>query len=118
MTTMKVKDYIGIEFESSSLRTPQYVAFEKQSKKELSTMLKERGINLHKFYGNHFEWSAVLEKGGKFVYVQMFDVRFWDWYNDVLIRTMAHDRDWTGGENHYCKFDEIGEYAEKLFSRM
>lgn len=114
---MKVKDYVRVKFESSTMRTPQYAAFEKQCKKELNAMLKPRGINLHKFLGNHFEWSAVLEKGGKFVYVHICDVRFFeDWYNDVLIRTMAHDRDWTGGQNHYCKFDEVGEYAEKLFS--
>lgn len=113
---MKIKDYVGIEFESSTRRTEQYVAFERQCKKELKAMLKPRGINLHKFYGNHFEWSAVLEKDGKFVYVRINDVRGWDWYNDVLIRTMAHDKDWRGGENCKCAFNEIGDYADKLFS--
>ena len=113
---MKVKDYVGLEFESSTRRTPQYVTFEKRCKKELSAMLKEHGINLHKFYGNHFEWCAVLEKGGKFVYVGMSDVRFWLWYDNILIRTMEHDKDWRGGQNHKCAFNEIGEYAEKLFN--
>lgn len=113
---MKVKDYIGIEFESGTRRTQQYINFEKQCCKELNAMIKPRGINLHKFLGNHFEWSAVLEKDGKFVYVHISDVRFWDWYNDVLIRTMAHDTDWRGGSNHKCRFDEIGEYAERLFN--
>ena len=113
---MKVKSYIGVEFESGTRRTQQYINFEKQCRKELNEMIKPRGINLHKFNGNHFEWSAVLEKDGKFVYVGISDVRFWDWYNDVLIRTMAHDNDWHGGQNHKCAFNEIGEYAEKLFS--
>lgn len=114
---MKVKDYVGIEFESSTMRTEQYVAFERQCKKELKAMLNEYGINLHRFYGNHFEWDAVLERNGKFVYVRISDVRYWDWYNDVLIRTMAHDKDWTGGHNNRCAFNEIGEFANKLLSR-
>ena len=113
---MKVKDYVRIEFESSTMRTRQYVLFENKCKKELKAMLKPRGIKLHNFIGNHFEWCAVLEKGGKFVYVQLSDVRFWQWYDNVLIRTMAHDKDWRGGENHKCAFNEIGDYADKLFS--
>ena len=52
---MKVKDYIGIEFESGTRRTQQYINFEKQCCKELNAMIKPRGINLHKFLGNHFE---------------------------------------------------------------
>jgi hypothetical protein len=115
---MKVKDYINYRFESSCYRTEEYIKFERQCRKELKSMLTERGINLHKFLPNHFEWSAVLEKGGKFVYVRISDVRCFSWYNEVLIRTMAHDRDWTGGTNNYCSFDKIGYYADNLFSKM
>ena len=114
---MKVKDYVGIKFESSTMRTPQYVAFERQCKKELKAMLKEYGINLHRFDGNHFDWDAVLERNGKFVYIRIGDVRCWDWYNDVLIRTMAHDKDWTGGHNNQCAFHEIGEFADRLLNQ-
>ena len=115
---MKVKSYINHRFESSCYRTEEYINFERQCRKELKSMLAERGINLHKFLPNHFEWSAVLEKGGKFVYVRISDVRYFNWYNSVLIRTMAHDTDWTGGSNNYCYFDKIGEYADNLFSKM
>ena len=36
---MKVKDYIGIEFESGTRRTQQYINFEKQCRKELNAMI-------------------------------------------------------------------------------
>jgi hypothetical protein len=111
---MKVKDYINVKFESGTRRTKQYIQFENVCKRELKKQCAERGIKLHKFNGNHFEWSAVLERGGKFVYVHMSDVRFWNWYDDMLVRTMAHDSDWHGGSNNKCSFDEVGEVADNL----
>jgi hypothetical protein len=111
-----VKSYIKQRFESSCSRTEQYAEFERACKRELNKQCVKLGINIHKFLPNHFEWSAVLEKGGKFVYVHMSDVRYWDWYNDILIRTMKHDTDWTGGSNNTCSFDKIGEMADKLFN--
>jgi hypothetical protein len=112
---MKVKDYRNMAFESACYRTPEYIAFERACRRELKKQCAERGINIHTFHGNHFEWSAVLEKGGKFVYVSMSDVRWFDWYDNMLIRTMSHDKDWRGGGNNKCAFNEVGEYAERLF---
>lgn len=111
---MTIKQYKGYAFESDCVRTPEYVTFERQCKKELKAQANNFGFKIHKFLPNHFEWCAVLEKDGKFIYVSMSDVRYWDWYNDVLIRTMAHAEDWRGGGNNTCSFNEIGEYAERL----
>ena len=112
---MEVSKYIGHQFQSSCGRTPEYAEFEKQCKRELKTQCKEAGINLHRFNSNHFQWSAVLEKDGKFVYVSLPDVRFESkWYYNVLIRTMAHAEDWTGGSNKYCLFGSIGKIAAWL----
>lgn len=111
-----VKSYIKQHFESSYFRTEQYAEFERACKRELKKQCVKLGINIHKFLSNHFVWTAVLEKNGKFVYVHMSDVRYWDWYNDILIRTMAHAEDWRGGLNNTCSFDKIGETADKLFN--
>lgn len=115
---MEVKKYIGHQFESSCMRTKEYIAFERRCKKELKDMCAKVGINVHSFNPNHFMWTAVLEKDGKFIYVSISDVRFWNnWYNHILVRTMKHDKDWTGGSNNYCHFDEIAEKALYLLSR-
>ena len=111
---MNVKNYQGYAFESACYRTPEYVAFEKQCRKELRAQCNKHDIKIHKFYPNHFEWTAVLEKNGKYIYVSLSDVRWWDWYNDVLIRTMAHAEDWHGGPNNRCTFAEIGDTANRL----
>lgn len=109
-----VKTYRNYCFESSTIRTMEYIMFERQCKKELVAQCRKFGINVHKFLGNHFEWSAVLEKNGKYIYVSISDVRYWKWYDEVLIRTMAHDSDWRGGSNNYCTFDKIAEKADRL----
>ena len=117
MATKSVKSYCGYRFMSSSSRTEEYIAFEKACKRELKKQCVKYGINIHKFLPNHFEWSAVLDRGGRFVYVSISDVRFWsNWYNDVLIRTMKHDTDWSGGSNNSISFDKIGEKADKLLA--
>jgi hypothetical protein len=113
---MTVRDYKVFGFESACYRTPEYVAFEKQCRKELRAQCKKFGFNLHKFNPNHFAWSAVLEKNGEYVYVSLSDVRFWKWYDEVLIRTMKHAEDWHGDINNRCSFNEIGKTADNLLA--
>lgn len=112
---MKVREYYkkNYSFSSGSVAGKDYRTFEKQCKKELKQMAQEAGFTLHKFSPMHYEWSAVLERNGKFVYVSMSDVRWSEWYN-VLVRTMAHERDWRGGQNNFCPFHEIGATADKI----
>lgn len=47
------------------------------------------------------------------------DVRFCssEWYHHVLYRTMAHDKDWTGGYNCWCSWPELGEALSKMRMR-
>lgn len=63
------------------------------------------GYKLYKFNKNHYCFSAVLqdEETGRYVYVTVGDVRrTYKWDGDVLYHTMAHEKDWTGGRNHFC----------------
>ena len=84
-------------------------------------LAEENGFTLHKFNKNHYEFSAVLkhEETGKFIYVSISDVRFFpdQWYDRVLIRTMSHDKDWTGGQNNRCYWEDIGTTAKRLVER-
>ena len=88
----------------------------------LKRIAKNNNLELHSFNKNHYEFSAVLKDihEDKFIYVSISDVRYWknEWYNNVLIRTMEHDKDWTGGRNHYCKWEEIGTKARELINSM
>lgn len=70
------------------------------------------------FHKNHYEFSAVLKnpETGKLVYVSISDVRYWndEWVNRTLYRTMKHEKDWTGGGNHFGAWEQIGELAAEL----
>lgn len=52
---------------------------------------------------NWFTCSGVLKDDkGRYVYLHISDIRYWHdgWIDDILIRTMEHNKDWTGGPNH------------------
>ena len=101
---------------------PDYVEFQRKMRFDLKRIAKNNNLELHSFNKNHYEFSAVLKDihEDKFIYVSISDVRYWknEWYNHVLIRTMEHDKDWTGGSNHYCKWEEIGMKARELINSM
>ena len=98
----------------------EYSIFERDCKSDLEKMAAENGLELYGFYKNYFYFEAVLTDGEKFVYVSINDVsRFgWNIDTDVLVRVMKHAADLSdGGENHYCKWDKVGEVARKLMDR-
>lgn len=113
---MAIEKWLGYQFSSGSYPGADYLTFQKEAIRELRKMVKPDFSAT--VYKNHYEFSAVLSlvDTGKLVYLDIGDVRSYGdpWYNRVLIRTMAHDKDWTGGPNHYCKWPEIKTTALKL----
>ena len=110
---MAIEKWIGFQFSTGSYPGADYLDFQKEAIRELKKMVKpDFTVKANK---NHYAFSAVLhhEESGKYVYISISDVRdFGDqWYNRVLIRMMAHDKDWTGGPNHYCTWPKIKDTA-------
>lgn len=94
-----------------------YLQFERDCRSDLKKMAKENGLELHTFNKNHYCFSAVLTNGEKFVYVSISDVRYFAWSKSVLIRSMDHAKDWTGGPNHQCKWSDVGSAAAEIIER-
>lgn len=70
------------------------------------------GYSLHSFNKGYFYVSGVIKSPGeKFIYFSISDVRFFGnkWATDILYRTMAHDKDWTEGQNHYTSIADFKE---------
>lgn len=103
------------QFSSGGETGKDYLAFQKAAKADLKKQAQSAGYALHMFHPNHYCFSAVLrnvETGG-FIYVSVGDVRFnRRWYDDVLYRTMAHEKDWTGGPNQRCAWPDIEKSLE------
>ena len=102
------------EFSTGCTTGKDYIQFEKDSKAELRKMAEENGLKLHSFSKNHYCFSAVLTDGEKYVYVSQSDVRGFFDIDKILIRSMAHDKDWTGGRNQYCSWNEVGREAKRI----
>ncbi len=115
MSAKSLKNWVGYYFESSCHLTPEFAEFAKQIK---SYLKKIEGYELVDFLRGHFEFSAFLKniKTGKLVYVSCSDVRYFpdEWYNNLLIRTASHEKDYTGGSNNYVKFIELKKMADRL----
>lgn len=111
--TSAVKDWANYEFSTGCYPGDDYLKFQRVARSELRKIVQLAGYKLHKFYPEHYEFSAVLknEADGRFVYVSILDVRSFAgrWYNEVLYHSMEHDKDWRGGPNRWCRWDELSD---------
>ena len=112
-----IEKWVDYHFESSSGLTPEFVEFSSAIRRELK---KIDGFDLVSFSRGSFYFSAFLKskKTEKLVYLSSSDVRHFKngWWNDLLIRTAKHDKDYSGGSNCSCRFENIREAAISLTS--
>lgn len=105
-------------FSSGPYAGDDYIAFQQTMKADLSKQLKSAGLTLKQFNKNHYCFSAVVTNGERYAYISIGDVR--DnrrIFDEVLYRTMAHEKDWSGGNNRYCHWNNVGDACKELLSR-
>jgi len=100
--------------EYKHLRTDyEYSDFQRNYKSVIKEFCKDIGMELHSFNKNHYNFSAVIKSNAtnQFYYVSISDVRYWknEWADNILYRTMEHEKDWTGGSNRYSKLQDLPE---------
>lgn len=109
--------WIDFEFESSSGLTEEFAQFSRDFKKHLKNVAKP-DYEVVSFSRGHFECTAFFRNiaTGKFVYVSISDIRFFsnEWYNNILVRTAKHEKDYTGGSNCSCTLPELKDSLIKL----
>jgi hypothetical protein len=119
MSKVRVRQWLNHNFESSSTTTPEFKSFTRDFKHSLNLIIKPE-FEIKNFIRGHFYISGFLQNrcNGNYGYFSTSDVRFSpnDWFNNVLIRTAKHDKDYTGGFNNYCRLENIKETALKLTS--
>lgn len=91
------------DFESSSGKTPEFVAFSKEFKKEFKNEMKTIGVGDVTFNVGHFYISGFFNFKGKTFYFSISDVRM-PQYN-MLYRTAKDKLDFSGGSNMYVKIE-------------
>lgn len=91
--------------------SPEYRNFQMNYRSVLKDISKNIGMELYSFNKNHYDFSAVLRSNvtNQYYYISISDVRTWknEWADKVLYRTMEHEKDWTGGSNHYSTLEKL-----------
>ena len=111
------------EFSTGCTTGLDYRKFQADYGRYLRKALPGYRVDMH---GNHYEFSAVITKKGedgapdRYVYLSISDVRFFPraWASNVLVRTMEHAEDWTGGRNQYCSIGHIPQLVDELMAEM
>lgn len=114
----KLFDWQGNCFESSSVRTPEFMAFARMFRSHIQKQAQENGLQVVNFSTGHFYCSGFFRnlKTGKFAYFSISDVRHFpdSWIDDVLLRTAGHEKDYTGGRNQSVNIQDIGREALEI----
>ena len=113
-----LRPFVDYEFSSGGVAGDDFKAFNTKFKNAIKKLLPA-GYSLHSWNKGHYECSGVIKTpDDKFIYMSISDVRFFpnEWFTEILIRTMKHDKDWTGGFNHYTTlFTLTKDIAELRF---
>jgi hypothetical protein len=86
-------------------------------KNAIKKLLPE-GYTIHNWIRGHYEISSVIKDDkDRFIYLKISDVRYFpdDWYGNILIRTMQHDKDWTGGFNCFASLFSLTKDLKSLY---
>lgn len=89
------------------------------ARKEMKQLAAKLNAEIIECSLNGFDITTVMKRDGKFVYIHMGDMRDFGgrWYETILVRRMAHEKDWSGMGNHHCSYEELEEQVNWLFER-
>lgn len=115
---MNYNKWLNHDFSTGCTVGKDYVQFQKAMRADLESNISNYGMEINSFQKGHYDFSAVIEKEGKFIYISIADVRYFknEWFTDVLYRTMKHDKDWTGGVNRRCSWQDLPDCLNRLFA--
>ena len=112
-----IQPFVGHVFSSGNYTGEDFNDFNNKFKKVIEKMLPDN-YSLHYWNKGHYYCSAVIKDNiGRFIYMSISDVRHFphDWVEDILIRTMRHETDWTGGSNHRTDLINFSKDIQKLY---
>lgn len=125
----KAKKWIGYNFQYGHWDNPpregidehdEMKQFFRDFRSDLRAALKKAGLKVYRMKPNYYDVTAVISdpEGTRFVYLNIGDMRYEKFWNErILIRTMAHAQDWTGGGNHWTDTEHLIENITWLMER-
>lgn len=100
----------------------EYRNFQTALVREISKYAKAVDATVVSNSKGHYFTSCFIERNGKFIYINhSSDIRMIDGVrielDSFLIRTAGHEKDYTGGNNHYCHISKLQSMIDKLLTR-
>lgn len=100
----------------------EYRQFQTALIREISNYAKTAGATVVSNMKGHYDTSCFVGRNGKFVYISHSSglsrrtdgVRIE--LDSFLIRTAGHEKDYTGGNNHYCNMSKLQSMIDELLS--
>ena len=102
------------QFSSGSTTGEDFNKFALLYKAHIKKLLPD--CELVNFTKGHYFILCFIKSGDKFVYLSTSDVRYspHEWYNNILIRTAKHDRDYNGGANCFTTLEQLPDKVKLL----
>ena len=101
----------NVEFESSSNKTPEYLAWHRLFKKEFTNFLIgfSQATNIQISKPNHFDMSGFFTVDNQIWYFSIADIRRSK--DNMLLRTAKSYKDYTGGTNNFISLKNELDFA-------
>lgn len=112
-----LKPFLSHQFSSNSVVETDFKHFAREFESYIKKFLPQN-YTLHSYRPGHYCLCGVIRSSdSKFIYFSIPDVRYFEneWYTDILIRTMKHDKDWTGGSNQSTNLENFHTNIQKLY---
>lgn len=100
----------------------EYRNFQTALVREISNYAKAVDATVVSNIKGHYDTSCFVGRNGKFVYISHTSglSRRADGVHieldSFLIRTAGHEKDYTGGNNHYCHLSKLQSMIDKLLT--
>ena len=112
-----LQPFVNYVFPSGVYSGDDFKSFNTKYRNAIKKLLPN-GYEIHSWNKGHYYCSAVIkDTDGRFIYMSISDVRYLpnEWVNNILIRTMKHDKDWTGGMNYYTDLVNFTKDIARLY---
>jgi len=105
----ELQKYLDYEFSTGVYTGEDYKKFQNKYINYLRSICKERGWEVVNIGRGHYYFYLFIKEKEKYIYLSIFDVRYNpnSWYNNILVRTAKHNKDYTGGQNMYTSLERL-----------